>query len=157
MTTYQARTYSRRPAQREPDSGVGVKILALFLGIAVAVLAIATILLAGAAFDARDEAQAGTAATDHSAHATDASSAVSLPLQSFAGKTAANAEELAQAHQATSAVLPAVPAGDLVKVQMTLKDMVVEVAPGVKYNTWAFDGHGAQARSSTCARARRSR
>jgi nitrite reductase (NO-forming) len=36
-----------------------------------------------------------------------------------------------------------VPAGDLVKVKMTLKDMVVEVAPGVKYNTWAFDGHGA--------------
>jgi hypothetical protein len=26
---------------------------------------------------------------------------------------------------------------------MTLKDMVVEIAPGVvKYNTWAFDGHG---------------
>ncbi len=35
------------------------------------------------------------------------------------------------------------PAGNLVKVKMTLKDMVVEVAPGVKYNTWAFDGHGA--------------
>ena len=29
------------------------------------------------------------------------------------------------------------------KVHMTLKDMVVEIAPGVKYNTWAFDGHGA--------------
>jgi nitrite reductase (NO-forming) len=28
-------------------------------------------------------------------------------------------------------------------VQMTLKDMTVEIAPGVKYNTWAFDGHGA--------------
>ena len=26
---------------------------------------------------------------------------------------------------------------------MTLKDMDVEIAPGVKYNTWAFDGHGA--------------
>ena len=26
---------------------------------------------------------------------------------------------------------------------MTLKDMIVEIAPGVKYNTWAFDGHGA--------------
>ena len=26
---------------------------------------------------------------------------------------------------------------------MTLKDMTVEIAPGVKYNTWAFDGHGA--------------
>jgi nitrite reductase (NO-forming) len=54
-----------------------------------------------------------------------------------------NAEELAMAHQATSAVLPPIPAGDLVKVHMTLKDMVVEIAPGVKYNTWAFDGHGA--------------
>ena len=35
------------------------------------------------------------------------------------------------------------PPGDLVKIQMTLKDMVVEIAPGVKYTTWAFDGHGA--------------
>ena len=26
---------------------------------------------------------------------------------------------------------------------MTLKDMTVEIAPGVEYNTWAFDGHGA--------------
>ena len=47
------------------------------------------------------------------------------------------------AHKATDATLPPIPAGDLVKVQMTLKDMVVEIAPGVKYNTWAFDGHGA--------------
>ncbi len=47
------------------------------------------------------------------------------------------------AHAATDAMLPAAPVGDLVKVQMTLKDMVVEIAPGVKYNTWAFDGHGA--------------
>ena len=54
-----------------------------------------------------------------------------------------NAAELAEAHKAYDATLPALPAGDLVKVQMTLKDMVVEVAPGVKYNTWAFDGHGA--------------
>ena len=68
---------------------------------------------------------------------------MSLPLQSFAGKTGENAEELAEAHQAYDAVLPAVPAGDLVKVHMTLKDMVVEIAPGVEYNTWAFDGHGA--------------
>ena len=36
---------------------------------------------------------------------------------------------------------------------MTLKDMVVEVAPGVKYNTWAFDGHGAPGPSSTSGRA----
>ena len=70
-------------------------------------------------------------------------SAVSLPLQSFAGTVPENADALAMAHQATDAVLPPVPAGDLAKVHMTLKDMVVEIAPGVKYNTWAFDGHGA--------------
>ena len=40
---------------------------------------------------------------------------------------------------------------------MTLKDMVVEIAPGVKYNTWAFDGHGAPGPSSTSARGRPSR
>ena len=68
---------------------------------------------------------------------------VSLPLQSFAGTTGENAEALAQAHPAYDATLPPVPAGDLVKVEMVLKDMVVEIAPGVKYNTWAFDGHGA--------------
>jgi nitrite reductase (NO-forming) len=68
---------------------------------------------------------------------------VSLPLQSFAGKTGENAEALAKAHTAYDAALPAVPRGQFVEVQMTLKDMVVEVAPGVEYNTWAFDGHGA--------------
>ena len=38
---------------------------------------------------------------------------------------------------------PARPAGNLVKIHMTLKDMTVQIAPGVKYATWAFDGHGA--------------
>ena len=115
-------------------------VLALFLGIAVGVLAIAAVVLVKTADDARDEAAAATGTLDHSG-AT--SSAVSLPLQSFAGQTGENAEELAMAHTARSAVLPPVPAGELVKVHMTLKDMVVEIAPGVKYNTWAFDGHGA--------------
>jgi nitrite reductase (NO-forming) len=104
-------------------------------------------MLMQAADEARDEAKAAGAqpvtspgAHDHSQHSA---AATSLPLQSFAGATAANAEALAKAHAAYDATLAPVPAGDLVKVQMTLKDMVVQVAPGVKYNTWAFDGHGA--------------
>jgi nitrite reductase (NO-forming) len=116
-------------------------ILAVFLGIAVAILAIVGVVLVKTADDARDEAAVAAGTTDHTSHAADSN--VSLPLQSFAGQTGENAEELAMAHQATSAALPAVPAGDLVQVHMTLKDMVVEIAPGVKYNTWAFDGHGA--------------
>jgi nitrite reductase (NO-forming) len=131
-----------RYGRREPDKGSGalLKIVALFLGIAVGILAIVAVALVKTADDARDEATIAAGTTDHS---SPAASNVSLPLQSFAGKTGENAEELAMVHEATSAVLPPVPAGDLVKVHMTLKDMVVEIAPGVKYNTWAFDGHGA--------------
>jgi nitrite reductase (NO-forming) len=142
MTSYPAPAgYTRPTRDREPSSsGVGVMLLAVFLGIAVAILAVTAIVLVKTADDARDEANAATGTVDHSSQ-TDGN--VSLPLQSFAGKTGANAEELAMAHPATSALLPPIPAGDLVKVHMTLKDMVVEIAPGVKYNTWAFDGHGA--------------
>ena len=144
MASYPAApSYRHAHPDREPGSSIAFALLALFLGIAVAILAIVAVVLVKTADDARDEAKAAAATTDHSADAVPADSAVSLPLQSFAGKTGENAEELAMAHTATDAVLPLVPAGDLVRVQMTLKDMVVEVAPGVKYNTWAFDGHGA--------------
>ncbi|MET0560393.1 MAG: multicopper oxidase domain-containing protein [Gaiellaceae bacterium] len=141
MTSYQAsQRYPRKTRDREPRSGVGYMILAVFLGIAVAILAVIGVALVKTADDARDEAAIAAGTTDHSSHAD---SNVSLPLQSFAGQTGENAEELAMAHAATDATLPAAPVGDLVKVHMTLKDMVVEIAPGVKYNTWAFDGHGA--------------
>jgi nitrite reductase (NO-forming) len=147
VTSYQSTQPYRHVRGKEPgSSGVGVMILALFLGIAVGILAITVVALVKTADDARDDAAAAATTTDHSSHTSAASSesgAVSLPLQSFAGQTGENAEELAMAHAATDATLPPVPAGDLVKVNMTLKDMVVEIAPGVKYNTWAFDGHGA--------------
>ena len=70
--------------------------------------------------------------------------ATSLPLQSFAGRTARRTPRRSRRRTPppTRRCRPS-PTGDLVKVQMTLKDMVVEIAPGVKYNTWAFDGHGA--------------
>ena len=132
-------TYKRN----DDSSGAGVKVLALFLGIAVGVLVIVSAVLIKMTDDARDQATSPATATaavhDHSA----ASSNVSLPLQSYAGVTGENAEALAEAHVATDATLPPVSAAELVKVHMTLKDMVVEIAPGVKYNTWAFDGHGA--------------
>jgi nitrite reductase (NO-forming) len=120
----------------------------ILLGIAVAVFAVAAVTTMYAD-DARDEAKAvaaqvaggETAATASHNHATDHNTA--LPLNSFAGVVPDNAAELAEAHTPYDAALKPVPAGDLVKVHMTLKDMTVEVAPGVKYNTWAFDGHGA--------------
>jgi nitrite reductase (NO-forming) len=89
----------------------------------------------------RDVAVKPAAATSVHDHATNHN--VALPLNSFAGVVPENAAELAAAHKPYDAALPPLPAGDLVKVHMTLKDITVEIAPGVKYNTWAFDGHGA--------------
>ena len=69
--------------------------------------------------------------------------AQSLPLQSFGRVTAYECSTCCEAHPAYDATLPPVPAGNLVNIHMTLKDMTVQIAPGVKYATWAFDGHGA--------------
>ena len=98
MTSYPSpRTYPRRSTPAEPSgSGVLVKVVAVFLGIAVAVLSVVAVVLApDRGRCARRRAGAAPAATDHSSH-TSGSSAVSLPLQSFAGTDRENAEALAR-------------------------------------------------------------
>ncbi len=139
MASYPApRSYSHR----ETDSGAFFKAAALLLGLLVGVLGATAILLW---VDARGEptsaAEAGQPAATQAAGQGHESN-VALPLNSFAGVVPENAEALAQAHTAVDATLPPLQPG-VVKVQMTLKDMVVEIAPGVRYTTWAFDGHGA--------------
>jgi nitrite reductase (NO-forming) len=145
MTTHAAHGY--RPPHRETDSGAFFKVAAVLLGFLVAVLAMFALLMwADARNDnATDVAKTALSQVAQTPAATGqaADHNTALPLDSFAGVVPENAAELAEAHAATDAVLPPVPAGNLVNVEMTLKDMVVEVAPGVKYNTWAFDGHGA--------------
>jgi nitrite reductase (NO-forming) len=129
-------SYSTRPTDPGGDNAVLAKVVALFLGILVAVLGFLALMLWADARGARDDASTGAtpAQRDH---------ATALPLNSFAGQVPSNAQGLAEAHAARDATLPPIPAGNVVKVQMTLKDMAVEIAPGVSYNTWAFDGHGA--------------
>ena len=126
----------------QPESGALVKVVAVFLGLMFPIVAAAAILLWNDARAARGDAsaaagQATEGAAVHSDHNT------ALPIESFAGVVPGNAQELAKAHKPYDAALKPVPAGDLVKVQMTLKDMDVEIAPGVTYKTWSFDGHGA--------------
>jgi nitrite reductase (NO-forming) len=120
----------------------------MLLGLLVGVIGFFALMMWADARESRDAQAEPAAATGNAApatgtaaHATDHNTA--LPLNSFAGVVPENAQELAAAHTAYDAALPKAPAGDLVRVQMTLKDMTVEIAPGVKYNTWAFDGHGA--------------
>jgi nitrite reductase (NO-forming) len=66
-----------------------------------------------------------------------------MPLNSFAGVVPSNAQALAEAHKAYDATLPPAVPGTVAKVHMTLKDLTVQIAPGVKYSTWSFSGHGA--------------
>ena len=136
MATRSAPPY-RRPV--ETDSGAFFKLAAILLGFAVGAVGIFALLMWSDAREARATAtgQAPAQAPAPVDHNT------ALPLASFAGVVPENAEQLAQAHEAYDATLPPAPTGDVVQVQMTLKDMTVEVAPGVEYNTWAFDGHGA--------------
>jgi nitrite reductase (NO-forming) len=106
----------------------------VFLGILVAVLGFFALMMWADARDARGDANA--AAADASAHEAN----VALPLNSFAGQVPENALELAEAHTPYDATMPALQAGDVVKVHMVMKDRAVEIAPGVTYNVWAFDG-----------------
>jgi nitrite reductase (NO-forming) len=144
MASYPAHPPHRRSSvEPSPSAKPLWMAVTVLLGIAVSVVGFFALMMWADARDARDEADAATPApaAEHN-HSTDNAN-TALPLNSFAGVVPDNAAELAEAHKATPAALPPIPAGDLVEVHMTLKDMVVEIAPGVKYNTWAFDGHGA--------------
>ena len=144
MASYPASTH--RATASETSSGAFWMVATMMLGFTLAVVGFFALMLWADARESRDGAAEPAAAASaipaasHD-HATDHNTA--LPLNSFAGVVPENAAQLAEAHKPYDATLPPVPAGDLAKVQMTLRDMVVEIAPGVKYSTWAFDGHGA--------------
>jgi nitrite reductase (NO-forming) len=61
-------------------------------------------------------------------------------LVSYAGAKPGNADDLAAAHKPYPADLPPVASGKVVDVHMVLKDVTVEIAPGVKYAAWGFEG-----------------
>jgi nitrite reductase (NO-forming) len=121
------------------DSGAFAKVAALLLGFLVAVVGFFALMLWVDAREARDDANAAAAVAKAGA-AVHGEHAVALPLDSFAGKVPANAQELAAAHKPYDAALPALQPGEVVKVHMVMKDRTVEIAPGVSYKVWAFDG-----------------
>jgi nitrite reductase (NO-forming) len=130
--------YQTRP---EPDRGAVVKIVALMLGIALPAVVALAFWAATAAQNARDDARAAAAtrpATPAGHEATTATGAVATP--SYAGLAPQNADAIAAAHKPYPASLEAAPAGAVVPVHLTLRDVVHEIAPGIKYNAWAFSG-----------------
>ena len=144
MSTHTAPSPARLGGRRGGGRGVGplAAVVVLLLAFAVGALAIAAVVAAQAADEARDDVAASAAvpAADHAADR--AGAGPTLPIESFAGQTAANAESIAKARAATDATLPPVPAGEVVEVKLTVKDQVVEIAPGVRYRIWSFAGTG---------------
>jgi len=117
-------------------------VVAMLLGILVAVLGFFALFMWIDARDAKDaanraadKAAAGVVTpSDAHAHATAAG------LTSFAGAAPANADAMAKAHKPFPAALPAAAAGPVANVNLVLTDINVEVAPGVHYAAWAWAG-----------------
>jgi nitrite reductase (NO-forming) len=144
MTTHPLTHGARVPA--DPDSGALVKIVALFLGIAVGVLLPIAIWMGASAQDARNDARKAAAAAPAAAATTPAMAMPSAASEgqtatpSFAGLAPPNAAALAQAHSAYPAALPSVEAGPVLNVHLGISHHVLSIAPGIKYEAWTFSG-----------------
>jgi nitrite reductase (NO-forming) len=129
----------------DPDRSALAKTIALLLGIALPIVLALALWTAVSAQKARDDARkaaagapAATAPSPGMAHETAGAAPVASP--SYAGLAPANADALATAHKPYPAALAAAPPGAVATVHLTLKDVVHEVAPGIKYSAWAFSG-----------------
>jgi nitrite reductase (NO-forming) len=129
----------------EHSSAVALKLVALFLGLAVGVLIPLGLWLAASAWDARNDAKTAAKASSGAAAASTmpgmsgtASKEGAYATPSFAGIAPANAAALAMAHEPYPAELPAAPAGPVARVHLIAKHDVVTVAPGIRYDAWTL-------------------
>jgi nitrite reductase (NO-forming) len=135
-----ASTAATRPG-REPSNATAA-VVAILLGILVAVLGFFALLMWVDAHKARDDAhRAATQATSAAAMpGMDMSATTASGLESYAGASPANADAIATAHKPFPATLPAAPAGTVADVHLVLQDVTVQIAPGIKYAAWAWAG-----------------
>jgi nitrite reductase (NO-forming) len=94
------------------------------------------------ALNARDDARkaAAQAQTAAAMPGMDMSATSGAGLHSYAGASPANADAIAAAHKPFPATLPPVAAGPVADVNLMLKDVTVQIAPGVEYAAWAWAG-----------------
>jgi nitrite reductase (NO-forming) len=118
-------------------AGFYYKVATVLLGIGVAVVSLFAL---GLWADARTDAEPAAAAAAATPASAPRDHERALPLESFAGRVAENAAELAKVHDPYDATLPPAPEGDVARVRMVMTQRTVELAPGVEYEVWAFDG-----------------
>jgi nitrite reductase (NO-forming) len=123
----------------EPGASALVAIVAVMLGILVAVLGFFALLMWIDARTARDDANEVSSSSSMAGMPGMTSTATGTSaLTSYAGASPANADAIATAHKAFPAELPAAPAGAVADVHLVLKDITVQIAPGIKYSAWAW-------------------
>src|SRR5438132_2710845 len=135
-------------------SGIGLKLFALFAGLALGAMVPFVIWLADSAQNARNDARTAAAKASAVQQTTAMPGMAPSPsaagtnegtyaTPSFAGLAPANADALAMAHRAVPAELPAAPAaGPVADVHLSIQHRVVSIAPGIRYDAWTF-GNGA--------------
>jgi len=136
MTAHSATGYRYEPPRS--DSNAFFIVATILLGILVATLGFFALLMWVDARNANSEPAAAPAPQAAATH--DHAAASAATLESFAGAAPANADALAAAHKPFPAAMPPVMAGAVADVNLVLKDVTVEVAPGVKYSAWAWAG-----------------
>ena len=130
-----------RDAHAGDESHVGLKLFALFSGLALGAMIPLVLWLAASAQGAKHDAQVAAARAASAPAQTSASTATgvgTLASPSFAGIAPANADAIAMQHAAYPAALPAAPAGPVARVHLGIADRVVSIAPGIRYEAWTF-------------------
>ena len=145
-------TYSIGGGSGSTDSGLGLKLFALFAGITIPVVMLIGLWLAVSANQAREDARQAahkvTATTSAAATGVPSMAGMAMPgatstsgtvaTPSFAGIAPANADAIAAAHAAFPATLPPAPAGAVANVTLDIAHTTVSIAPGIKYDAWTF-------------------
>jgi nitrite reductase (NO-forming) len=132
--------------QHHETGGALIGVVAVFLGVAVGVLALVAVWVGDSAHQASRDAKAAAvqaraaARHDMSGMPGMAGSAAAAATPSFAGMAPANADALATAHKAHPAELVPAPAGEVVAVHLGITHGVLQIAPGIRYEAWTFGG-----------------
>jgi nitrite reductase (NO-forming) len=127
---------ARNDRTRESSSFALVSVTAILLGLLVGILGIVSVLMWADARDSRSSSSTTTPAMSMPMPASTSSGA----LTSYSGAAPENAAALAKAHVPYPAALPAVLPGPVANVHLVLKDVTIDIAPGVKYAAWAWAG-----------------
>jgi nitrite reductase (NO-forming) len=129
---------------------VGLKVFAVLAGLTIPIVMLIGLFMSLSAFDAKHDAKQAAASASKLAAGTAPAASMpgmavsaagargSVASPSYAGIAPENADTLATAHAAFPATLPAVPPGDVARVQLNIAHRTVSVAPGIHYEAWTF-------------------